>query len=169
MESQEEVPESCGKRLVSAKHRPTEGVVFLFFSFFSFFFLGGGESADSGAPGASWPRGGPAFLLRRYRRHRSARVDVNHSPHHPPPVFVFLKQISGCFRFFFSLTAESFGVSAQIGSGVVWGDPEVRFHEGSTGVPPGFHEGSRVPRGFARFWEGRVVLGISLCFKRRPD
>ena len=53
----------------------------------------------------------------------------------------------------FSPTAESFGVSAQIGSGVVRGGPEVRFHEGSTRVPPGggpgwfgvrrgFHEGS---------------------------
>ena len=41
---------------------------------------------------------------------------------------------------FFSPTAESFGVSAQIGSGVVRGGPEVRFHEGSTRVPRGFHE-----------------------------
>ena len=46
-------------------------------------------------------------------------------------------QNSGCP---FSPTAESFGVSAQIGSGVVQGRSEVRFHEGST----------RVPRGFAR-------------------
>ena len=37
-------------------------------------------------------------------------------------------------------TAESSGVSAQIGSGVVRGGPEVRFHEGSTRVLPGFHE-----------------------------
>ena len=37
-------------------------------------------------------------------------------------------------------TAESFGVSAQMGSGVR-GGPEVRFHEGST-IPPGFHQGS---------------------------
>ena len=42
----------------------------------------------------------------------------------------------------FSSTAESFGVSAQIGSGVVRGGPQVRFHEGSTRVPPGFREGS---------------------------
>ena len=52
----------------------------------------------------------------------------------------------------FSSTAESFGVSAQIGSGVVRGSPEVRFHQGSTRVPPrlpGFHQGStRVPPGF---------------------
>ena len=39
----------------------------------------------------------------------------------------------------FSPTAESFGVSAQIGSGVVWGGPEVWFHEGFTRVPAGFH------------------------------
>ena len=54
----------------------------------------------------------------------------------------------------FSPTAESFGVSAQIGSGVVRGGPEVRFHEGSTRVPPDptkFYEGStRVPHSSAR-------------------
>ena len=38
--------------------------------------------------------------------------------------------------FSFSPTAESFGVSAQIGSGVVRGGHEVRFHDGSTRVPP---------------------------------
>ena len=43
----------------------------------------------------------------------------------------------------FPPTAGSFGVSAQIGSGVVRGGPEVRFHEGSTRVPPGFHQGTR--------------------------
>ena len=49
----------------------------------------------------------------------------------------------------FSPTAPSFGVSAQIGSGVVRGGPEVRFHGGSTRVRPGFHQGStRVPPGF---------------------
>ena len=53
--------------------------------------------------------------------------------------------------FFFPPTAESFGVSAQIGSGVVRGGPEVRFHESSTRVPTGFHQGStRVPRDSAR-------------------
>ena len=35
-----------------------------------------------------------------------------------------------------SPTAKSFGVSAQIGSGVVRGGPERRFHEGSTRAPP---------------------------------
>ena len=47
----------------------------------------------------------------------------------------------------FSPTAESFGVSAQICSGVVRGGPEVRFHEGSTRVPRGFHEVLRGLRG----------------------
>ena len=59
-------------------------------------------------------------------------------------------------------TAESFGVSAQIGSGVVRGGPEVRFHEGSTEfhqgstrVPPGLHQGSTsVPRGFHEVLRG---------------
>ena len=39
--------------------------------------------------------------------------------------------------FFLPPKAESFGVSAQIGSGVVRGGPEVRFHQGSTRVPRG--------------------------------
>ena len=53
-----------------------------------------------------------------------------------------------------SPTAESFGVPAQIGSGVVRGGPEVRFHEG-TRVPPGFHQSStRVPRGFHEVLRG---------------
>ena len=51
----------------------------------------------------------------------------------------------------FSPTAENFGVSAQIGSGVVPDGPEVRFHERSTRVPPESNEGShQVPRGCAR-------------------
>ena len=67
---------------------------------------------------------------------------------------------------FFSPTAESFGVSAQIGSGVVRGDPELRFHQGSPPgfhqgrVPPGFHQGStRVPPGFHQVLQGRGGLG----------
>ena len=60
---------------------------------------------------------------------------------------------------FCSPTAESFGVSAQIGSGVVRGSPEVRFHEGSTRVPRGFHEGS------TRFFE---VCGVVRALKRAP-
>ena len=51
----------------------------------------------------------------------------------------------------FSPTAESFGVAGQIGSGVVGGGPEVRFHEGSSRVPRGFHE---VLRGLR---EGRAL------------
>ena len=61
-----------------------------------------------------------------------------------------------------SPTAGSFGVSAQIGSGVVRGGPEVRFHKG-------FHRGfTRVPRGSARAvaWcdheeEHHMLLGMS--------
>ena len=81
-------------------------------------------------------------------------------------------RIKPCVVVVFSPTAESFGVSAQIGSGVVRGGPQVRFHEGSTRVPPWFHEGS------TRFCEGcggasakkrhRMLLGMSpeLFFKR---
>ena len=52
--------------------------------------------------------------------------------------------LSLVFRSFFlhSPTAESFGVSAQIGSGVVRGGPEVRIHEGSTSVPRGSARGA---------------------------
>ena len=57
----------------------------------------------------------------------------------------------------FSPTAESFGVSAQIGSGVVRGGPEVRFHEGSTRVPPRFHE---VLRGL---WGGASTKKSTAC------
>ena len=57
----------------------------------------------------------------------------------------------------FSQTAESFGVSAQIGSGVVRGGPEVRFHEAT--VPPGLHEGSK------RFCEG---CGVVRALTRAP-
>ena len=56
-------------------------------------------------------------------------------------------------------TAESFGVSAQISSGVVRSGPEVRFHQGSTSVPPGIHEGS------TRFCEG---CGVVQALKRVP-
>ena len=56
----------------------------------------------------------------------------------------------------YSPTAESFGVSAQIGSTMVRGGPEVRFHEGSTGLPRGFHEVARA----AGWYE--PLLGISL-------
>ena len=41
----------------------------------------------------------------------------------------------------------SFSPTAESGSGVVRGGPEVRFHEGSTRVPPEFHQGSEVLRG----------------------
>ena len=61
----------------------------------------------------------------------------------------------------FSPTAESFGVSAQIGSGVVRGGPEVRFHEGSTRVPPGFHEVLRGLRGGASTKKSTAVGDIT--------
>ena len=64
---------------------------------------------------------------------QAVRVWRLHQPPPPRAARVFL---------FSPPTAESFGVSAQIGSGVVRSGPEVRFHEGSTVVPPGFHEGS---------------------------
>ena len=66
--------------------------------------------------------------------------------------------VSVCLCVFFP-RAESFGVSAQVGSAVVWGGPEVRFHEGSTRVPPGFHEGSM------RFCEG---CGVVRALKSAP-
>ena len=59
----------------------------------------------------------------------------------------------------FSLTAESFGVSAQIGSGVVRGGPEVGFREGSTRVPPCFYEGS------TKFCKG---CGVVRALRRAP-
>ena len=65
-------------------------------------------------------------------------------------------QLGSLKQLFFSPTAESFGVSAQIGSGMVRGGPEVRFHEGSTRVLSGFHQGStRVPP-----WFYRVLLRL---------
>ena len=63
--------------------------------------------------------------------------------------FLFQPLAPSCL---FSPTAESFGVSAQTGSGVVRGGPEVRFHEGSTRLPPQFHR--RVPLGFHKVLRG---------------
>ena len=84
------------------------------------------------------------------------------------PHWVFIKTALFVLFFFvfllFSPTAGSFGVSAQIGFGVVRGGPEARFHEGSTRVPRGFHE---VLRGFREVLRGlrggarRMLLGIS--------
>ena len=67
----------------------------------------------------------------------------------------------------FSPTAESFGVSAQIGSGVVRGDPELRFHQGSTIIPPsarfppGFHQVLQGLRGGLGWFEVRFHEAIS--------
>ena len=58
-------------------------------------------------------------------------------------VFLCVLFVACVLLFCFSPTAASFGVSAQIGSGVARGGPEVRSR-----VPPGFYEGcTRVPRG----------------------
>ena len=76
----------------------------------------------------------------------------------------FLRRIIWACLILFSPTAESFGVSAQIGSGVVRGGPQVRFHEGSTRVPPGFHHGStRVPRGSASCGVVRAQKHVTAC------
>ena len=72
--------------------------------------------------------------------------------------------ISSASRFLsFPPTAESFGVSAQMGSGVVRGGPDARFHDSSTRVPQGFHEGSTrfCEGGVVREKEHRMLLGIS--------
>ena len=107
--------------------------------------------------------------------------------------FVFLVGKRDEILYCFFPTAESFGVSAQIGSGVVRGGPEVSstrvprarvsrgfhqgstrvvqgstrvppgFHQGSTRVPPGFHRGStRVPRGLCK------GCGVVRALKRAP-
>ena len=86
-----------------------------------------------------WIRGLNPRLLKR----------VIGTPHHLSP---------------FSPTAESFGVSAQIGSGVVRGGPEVRFYKGSTRVPPDFHlvlrglRGGPGHHGLTKFYEGCGVV-----------
>ena len=60
---------------------------------------------------------------------------------------------------FYSPTAESFAASAQTGSGVVLGSPEVRFHQASNRLPPGCHQGAtRVPSGFHE-----VLRGLRGC------
>ena len=62
-----------------------------------------------------------------------------------------------------SPTAESFGVSAQIGSGSGAG-----FHQGSARVPPGFYQGfTRVPLGFHEvlrgLWGGASTKKSTAC------
>ena len=53
----------------------------------------------------------------------------------------------------------SFGVSAQIGFGLVRDGPKVRFHEGSTSVP---RASTRFHEGFTRF------CGVVRALKRAP-
>ena len=60
-----------------------------------------------------------------------------------------------CFTFFVFFsppTAESFGVSAQIGSGVVRGAPGVWFHQGSTRVLQGLRGGASTKLSTACCW-----------------
>ena len=88
----------------------------------------------------------------------------NKSKHSIFLILVFAQHsFSGCR--FFPPTAESFGVSAQIGSWMVRGSPEVRFHEGFTRVPPGFHEvlrglrgGAKTKKSTARCWGYHLSL-----------
>ena len=56
---------------------------------------------------------------------------------------------SSYFFLFIPRQLKALGFSAQIGSGVVRGGPEVRFHEGSMRVLSGFHEVLRGLRGGA--------------------
>ena len=52
----------------------------------------------------------------------------------------------------FGLFPPTAGVSAQIGAGVVWGGPEVRFHEGSTRVLRGLRGSASTQTTTARCW-----------------
>ena len=63
-----------------------------------------------------------------------------------------------CVFFFIPQQLKAW-VSAQIGCGVVRGGPELKFHEGSTKVPPGFQQDS------TRFCEG---CGVVRTLKRAP-
>ena len=67
----------------------------------------------------------------------------------------------------FSPTAESFGVLAQIGSGVVRGGHEVRFHEISTRVPHRVlrgRGGASAKKSTACWWEYRLSLLVLIIF-----
>ena len=91
--------------------------------------------------------------------HGNSPANWSRNPHSPLLGDAHADSLSVCI---FSPTAESFGVSAQIGSGVVRGGHEVRFHEGSTRVPPRFHQGS------TRFCEGcgvvRALKSVPSCW-----
>ena len=108
-------------------------------------------------PSSSWVS---SSYLRLYELARIAKIEGTSAGYlsHALP-----KQYTD---YLFSPTAESFGVSAQIGSGVIRGGPEARFHEGSTRVPPGFHEGStRVLRGL----RGGASTKKRCCWGYRPS
>ena len=54
--------------------------------------------------------------------------------------------------FVFSPTAESFGVSAKLGRGALWGSHPARFRGSKQGFQVKVEEGSKVPsKGFGRF------------------
>ena len=71
--------------------------------------------------------GVPRVAFRRPSARRGSNTNPSESK---PPIRRYLK-----LGYSYSPTAESFGVSAQIGSGAVRGGPEVRLYEGSTRVP----------------------------------
>ena len=87
--------------------------------------------------GGRWPEAKLVFPELRSEARRWAHG--NSLPGLGPPDLRGSNRGTRCFYLFIQ-TSESFGVSAEIGSGVVRGGPDIRFHEGC----------SRVPRGSAR-------------------
>ena len=73
------------------------------------------------------------------------------------------KRKTSCGLLIFSPTAESDGVSDQIGSGVVRGGSEVRFRKGSASVLRGFRDGSAIVPGKHRAVPRRVLRGFGIC------
>ena len=71
--------------------------------------------------------------------------------------------------FLFPPTAGSFGVSAQIGSGVVRGGPEVRFHQGSARVPRGLRGGASTEKSTAFCWGSHLSLFYFLTIPVFPN
>ena len=95
-----------------------------------------------------WARNQAPPLLGGAERKDKPRVDGRVPPFTLQGSALLLRS---CVCLFFSPAAESFEVSAQIGSGVVRGGPE----EGSTRVAPGFHQSSmRVLQGFHEVLRG---------------
>ena len=125
--------------------------------FFHFFPLTAESFGVSAQIGSGVVRGGPEVRF----HHGSARVQQGSTRFslsiHLFFFFVFFVLIHSVFHViyhFFPLTAESFGVSAQTGSGVVRGGPEVRFHHGS----------ARVQQGSTRFSLSIYLIYFFFCF-----